>query len=270
MQPFVKWAGGKKQLLTILTANMPKQYNRYYEPFVGGGALLLNIRPNSPVINDINKSLINTYTCIRDYPDKVISIINQWDQSIIQNSKNIYYEARNIFNTKLINNEYDVELAGLFIFLNKHCFNGLFRVNKKGLFNVPYNNSTKNSIIEDNIYKISAYLKNVIIYCDDFINITKQVQKDDFIFFDSPYDELSAMTFNSYTKDGFLEDDHIRLANEFKRLSSIGAYCILTNHNTELINNLYSGFSIQTVSVKRSINRNGNNRTGEEVIIKNF
>lgn len=270
MQPFIKWAGGKKQLLNILNNNLPKQYNCYYEPFVGGGALLFNIQPKKAVINDINKSLIHTYTCIRDYPKELISIINNWDKTIIQDSKNIYYEARNTFNTKLSNNQYDTELASLFIFLNKHCFNGLFRVNKKGLFNVPYNNSIKSSIVEDNIYQISAYLKNVIIHCDDFINITKQASKNDLVFFDSPYDEINNTTFTAYTKDGFTKDDHIRLANEFKRLSNIGVYCILTNHNTKLINELYKGFNIQVINVQRNINRDGKNRTGEEVIIKNF
>jgi len=168
--------------------------------------------------------------------------------------------------------EYDVELAALFVFLNKHCFNGLYRVNGKGLFNVPYNNSRASSVDEKAIREISKYLQEIEILDGDFEDACKGAKKGDFVFLDSPYAPLNPTSFESYTKEGFDVESHKRLARLFDELTARGCYCMLTNHNTALINELYGnkGYRIDVVSVKRYINSDASNRVGEEVIICNY
>ena len=186
--------------------------------------------------------------------------------------KKYYYSLREHYNDKLMKSEYDVELAALFVFINKHCFNGLYRVNGKGLFNVPYNNSRSASVDEKAIMDISKYLKGVSIIDGDFEEACKDAKKGDFVFIDSPYAPLNPTSFESYTKEGFDIESHRRLANLYDELTDRGCYCMLTNHNTELINELYSnsGYKIDVVSVKRMINSDASNRVGEEVIICNY
>lgn len=268
--PFVKWAGGKRQLLTQIKERMPKKFNHYYEPFVGGGAVLFDLLPKNAIINDINKSLINTYRQIKDRPEEFLKVISVFDENIIDGGKEYFYSRREFYNDKMMKAEFDIELAALFVFLNKHCFNGLYRVNGKGLFNVPYNNSKKASCTEENIMEISEYLKTITILEGDFENACEEATKEDFMFLDSPYAPLNPTSFESYTKEGFNIESHKRLANLFKELSERGCYCMLTNHNTEFINELYSDFKREVVSVKRSINVNANKRTGEEIIITNY
>ena len=144
--PFVKWAGGKRQLLPQIRERMPQHYNRYFEPFVGGGAVLFDLQPEHALINDINKALINAYKIICENPEEFLRAVKQLDNEMQQNGKEYYYAKREDYNDKLMRAEYDVELAALFVFINKHCFNGLYRVNGKGLFNVPYNNSRRTSV----------------------------------------------------------------------------------------------------------------------------
>lgn len=268
--PFVKWAGGKRQLLTQIKERMPKKFNHYYEPFVGGGAVLFDLLPKNAIINDINKSLINTYRQIKDRPEEFLKVISVFDENIIDGGKEYFYSRREFYNDKMMKAEFDIELAALFVFLNKHCFNGLYRVNGKGLFNVPYNNSKKASCTEENIMEISEYLKTITILEGDFENACEEATKEDFMFLDSPYAPLNPTSFESYTKEGFNIESHKRLSNLFKELSERGCYCMLTNHNTEFINELYSDFKREVVSVKRSINVNANKRTGEEIIITNY
>ncbi|MDD4782014.1 MAG: Dam family site-specific DNA-(adenine-N6)-methyltransferase, partial [Tissierellia bacterium] len=145
ISPFVKWAGGKRQLLEEINKRMPKNYNRYFEPFVGGGAVLFDMQPKDAIINDINKSLINAYRQIKQSPIELIKAIDEFDCKIPEDGKTYYYDIREKYNDKLMQDDFDVELAAMFIFINKHCFNGLYRVNGKGLFNVPYNNSRQAS-----------------------------------------------------------------------------------------------------------------------------
>lgn len=159
LSPFLKWAGGKRQLLDKILDRMPTNYNNYYEPFIGGGALLFELQPDSAVINDINASLINTYRIIADRPHEFISTVMELDSKMPKDGKTYYYSLRKRYNNKLVKEEYDTELAALFVFLNKHCFNGLYRVNGKGLFNVPYNNSKRESINNESIIAVSEYLK---------------------------------------------------------------------------------------------------------------
>ncbi len=275
--PFVKWAGGKRQLLPQIRERMPEKYNCYYEPFVGGGAVIFELQPEKALMNDINKALINTYRQICSVPEAFLKEVNQFDLEMGQQGaenlgKEYYYSLRGHYNRKLEKAEYDVELAALFVFLNKHCFNGLYRVNAKGLFNVPYNNSRGVSVDEKVIMDVSKYLQGVTILDGDFEAACVNAGKGDFLFLDSPYAPLNPTSFESYTKEGFDIESHRRLAELYDELTARGCYCMLTNHNTELINELYGnkGYKIDIVSVKRMINSDASNRVGEEVIICNY
>ena len=270
--PFVKWAGGKRQLLPQIKERMPEKYNKYYEPFVGGGALTFELLPVNALINDINKALINAYRQICHAPEAFLQAINKLDSEMWEDGKQYYYSLRERYNDKLMKLEYDVELAALFVFINKHCFNGLYRVNGKGLFNVPYNNSRKPSVEENSIMEISRFLKGVTIMEGDFEIACATAAEGDFVFIDSPYAPLNPTSFESYTKEGFDIESHRRLARLYDELTDRGCYCMLTNHNTQLINELYGnkGYKIDVVSVKRMINSDASKRVGEEVIICNY
>ena len=270
--PFVKWAGGKRQLLSKIQERIPENYNHYFEPFVGGGAVFFGTQPSKALINDINKALINTYQRICDSPKEFLSEVNKIDSEMWEDGKQYYYTIREHYNDKLMKSEYDVELAALFVFLNKHCFNGLYRVNGKGLFNVPYNNSRRVSVNGDSIIEISKYLQGITIIDGDFEDACRDARKGDFVFLDSPYAPLNPTSFESYTKEGFDIESHKRLAKLYDELTMRGCYCMLTNHNTDLINELYGnrGYKIDVVSVRRMINSDASNRVGEEVIICNY
>lgn len=269
MVPFVKWAGGKRQMLEQLKQRMPEQYGTYYEPFVGGGALVLFLDPEKAVINDINQELIHTYTEIRDHLDTLLVLLDSMDQ--VTCTKEFYYEMRERYNEKLKLKDYDAEMAALFIYLNKHCFNGLYRVNTKGQFNVPWNQKTMvRSMDMENIRRISSFLKSVEITCQDFEASLEKAKKGDFVYFDSPYAPLNPSSFDSYTKEGFTEEEHRRLASLFRRLTEQGVSCMLTNHNTELIRELYDGFLMEEIDVRRAINSDPKKRRGKEIIIRNY
>ena len=230
LSPFVKWAGGKRQLLNEIKERMPEGFYRYYEPFVGGGAVVFDILPENAVINDINKALINAYRQICKEPKAFLNIINSLDSKMWEDGKAYYYSLRERYNDKLMQKEYDTELAALFVFINKHCFNGLYRVNGRGLFNVPYNNSRRQSVDTESIYAVSEYLQNVTILEGDFQNACVTARKGDFIFIDSPYAPLNPTSFESYTKEGFDIESHRRLAELFDELTQRGCKCMLTNH----------------------------------------
>lgn len=270
--PFVKWAGGKRQLLPQIKERMPEKYNRYFEPFVGGGAVLFELLPENALINDINRALINVYTKICEEPEAFLKAVRKLDEGMWEDGKAYYYFLRECYNDKLMKSEYDTEQAALFVFINKHCFNGLYRVNGKGLFNVPYNQSRRASVDEKLIRDVSKSLQGVIIMNGDFEDACANAAEGDFVFLDSPYAPLSPTSFESYTKEGFDIESHRRLARLYDDLTARGCYCMLTNHNTEFIKELYGnkGYKIDIVSVKRMINSDASNRVGEEVIICNY
>lgn len=272
LQPFVKWAGGKRQLLSEIQSRLPKTYKNYYEPFVGGGAVYFQLTPKGATINDINTSLINAYMQIRDNPDELVDYLEKLDngQSDSSDAKSYYYSAREHYNERITSEVYDALTAALLIYINKHCFNGLYRVNSKGRFNVPFNNSEQRSYALDNIMKLSAVLKNTTILNQDFEATCSNAKAGDFVFFDSPYAPLNPTSFESYTKEGFSEEEHIRLGRLYKNLSDRGCYCMLTNHNTPLIQELYKDYNVDVVSVRRSINSDASKRTGTEVIVTNY
>jgi len=271
-KPVIKWAGGKTQLLDAITANLPKSYNRYFEPFIGSAAVLLHITPATAYINDINAQLINLYVQLKDAAELVIGIINELDS--IPCDKERYYAVREQYNSKIRAQELDAECAALMIWINKHCFNGLYRVNGKGVFNVPYNNKVNGkSIDETNLRAVSQYLReaNVTIKCADFEFACEQVRAGDFVYFDSPYvPESATASFTDYTQDGFTVKDHERLAALFKRLDLLGAKILLSNNDVPFVRELYAGYEIVPLAVKRMINRDASKRTGREVLIRNY
>lgn len=272
LTPFVKWAGGKKQLIKKIKNKMPNKFGTFYEPFIGGGAVFLNAKPENGVINDINKELINVYRQLKNDPIPVIKAVNELDKN--GGDKEYYYLLRDKYNKKIFKKELDVECAALLIWINKHCFNGLYRVNSKGFFNVPYNNKTTGkSIDENNLIRIGHYLKesNIDIKCEDFEKCCKDVKEGDFVYFDSPYLPVSETAqFTDYTKNGFSMDDHIRLSELFEDLDRRGAKIMLSNHDVKLVYKLYGDYNIESIDVKRSINSNAEKRFGKEVIITNY
>lgn len=276
MQPFVKWAGGKRQLLSKIKSRVPAVFNNYYEPFIGGGALLLDLAHVPSIISDNNHALIEAYETIRDFPGELkeqLNVIQEEHNSIGDKDrvKEFYYTKRSEYNDLIFSRDDLIRKTTLFIYLNKACFNGLYRVNQKGFFNVPSNQKTTiNLYNEKNIDEISAFLRNVAIYNQDFELTVENAQKGDLVFFDSPYAPINPQSFDSYTKEGFSIDEHIRLSELYKTLSKRGVFCILTNHNTELIRELYKDFTIEVVDVKRMINSDSKNREGKEIIVTNY
>ena len=272
-KPFVKWAGGKRQIIDKLKMYAPDEYDTYYEPFVGGGALFFELSPKKAVINDFNAELINVYNvlCNEEKFNKMIRVLNSHETN---HSEDYYYELRNKDRNKSsFGRLADYTRAARTIYLNKACFNGLYRVNSKGEFNVPFGKKTKVNTYEgSNLNLISYYLTNnqITILNEDFESSVSAAKKGDFIYFDPPYDSDTS-TFNSYTEDGFGKEEQVRLARVFKELSDRGCYVMLSNHNTKLINELYSDFNIHVIEAKRNINANGKKRGKvEEVIITNY
>ena len=274
LKPFIKWAGGKQQLLPIIKNKLPKSYNRYIEPFLGSGALLLYLEPIVAIVNDTNEALINLYTQVRDNPNELIDAVSMLDKALKEsyNPKEYYLIIRDEFNRQLSTFQNDLNSAAHFLFINKHCFNGLYRVNNSGMFNVPYNNSLRDSFNRDNILQVSKYLSsnNITIMNKDFWEPCKLAEKGDFVCIDSPDEPIKDNSFDKYNKDDFDAFDHYRVYDIFKYLTEKGVYCMLTNHNVPIIRKRYSKYNIDIIEVHRSINCLGTNRKGEEIIVTNY
>ena len=272
-KPFVKWAGGKRQILDKLKKHVPENFDTYYEPFIGGGALLFELSPKKAIINDSNEELMNVYRCLcnEDKFKKMCSVLNHYEK---EHSEEFYYEIRNKDRSiSSYNRLSDYTKAARTIYLNKACFNGLYRVNSKNQFNVPFGKKTKVNTYEgSNLITVSNYLTiiDVTILCVDFEEAVKDAKKGDFVYFDPPYDSDTS-TFNSYTEDGFGKEEQVRLARVYKELANRGVYVMLSNHNTSLVKELYKDYNIDVIEAKRNINSNGKKRGYvEEVIITNY
>ncbi len=272
-KPFVKWAGGKRQILDKLKEYVPVEYNTYYEPFVGGGALLFELAPKHAVINDLNKELMNTYKvlCDEEKFKKMCRVLNNYEAN---HSEEFYYEIRNKDRNKNTYNKLsDYTRAARTIYLNKACFNGLYRVNSKGEFNVPYGKKTKvNTYDGNNLITVSNYLtmNDIKILNVDYKEALKTAKKGDFVYIDPPYDSDTAI-FTNYTETGFNKDSQRELAFVFKELSDKGVFVMLSNYNTTLIQDLYKGYHIHLIEAKRNINANAKKRgIVFEVIITNY
>lgn len=266
-QPFVKWAGGKRQLIKVLINNLPPSFNRYIEPFVGGGALLFEVLPHKAIINDINTELINAYRVIRDNIDALIENLKKH-----KNEEEYYYKIRSLDPEKLS----AVERASRFIYLNKTCFNGLYRENSKGKFNVPFGRHKNPKILdEENLRAVSEYLNTaeISILNLDYKEVCKLAEKGDFVYLDPPYYPISkSSSFTKYHKLNFTERDQIELAKVFRELDRKGCYVMLSNSNTEFIRELYKEYDIWEISANRFINCKGDKRekANVEVLIKNY
>ncbi|MCX6682199.1 MAG: DNA adenine methylase [Methanoregula sp.] len=274
MKPFVKWAGGKRQLLNEIEKRLPNNWNTYYEPFFGGGALLVNLQNEEKifkaVISDLNSELINLYNVVKKNPDKLIDALSHKE---FENSEDAFRNLKNEFNTLTGLPGNKVRRAALLIYLNKHGYNGLWRVNSKGKFNVPFGRYAKRSIpTEHSILKFSNLLKKVKILNLDFEQAVKSAKKGDFVYFDPPYHPISkTANFTDYNSNGFTFDDQKRLANVFKKLSKKGVQLMLSNSKVSEIEDLFVGFTIDTVEAKRFINCNGERRNGtKEIIVTNY
>ncbi|CCY94136.1 adenine-specific DNA methyltransferase [Firmicutes bacterium CAG:884] len=272
-KPFVKWAGGKRQIIDKLKEYVPDEYDTYYEPFVGGGALLFELAPKKAVINDLNEELMNVYNCLcnEEKFKKMCNLLNHYEA---EHSEEFYYEIRNKDKNKNAYNRLsDYTKAARTIYLNKACFNGLYRVNSKNEFNVPFGKKTKINTYEgSNLITVSNYLtmNDIKIQSVDFEESLKTAKKGDFVYIDPPYDSDTS-TFNNYTEDGFGKEEQRRLAKVYKDLDKRGVYVMLSNHNTNLINELYKDYHIHIIEAKRNINANGKKRGKvEEVIITNY
>ncbi len=272
-KPFVKWAGGKRQILDKLKKYVPNEFNTYYEPFIGGGALLFELSPKKAVINDSNQELMNVYNCLcnEEKFKKMCNVLNHYER---EHSEKFYYEIRNKDrDKKKYNRLSDYTKAARTIYLNKACFNGLYRVNSKNEFNVPFGKKEKvNTYDGGNLITVSNYLtmNDIKILSIDFEESVKDAKKGDFVYFDPPYDS-DTKTFNSYTEEGFGKEEQRRLAKVFKELDKKGVYVMLSNHNTLLVNELYQDYYIHHIEAKRNINSKGSKRGKvEEVIITNF
>lgn len=274
MSPVVKWAGGKRQILEKLKANLPEKFNNYFEPFIGGGALLFDLAPKNATINDVNQELLAIYTCLKD--DELFRLmLEELDKHEKYHSEEYYYQVREWDRDPRFELEPLWKRAARAIYLNKSCFNGLYRVNAKGYFNVP--SAKKEHVVtysKANMEEIHEYFKddNVTILSGDFVEATRNAHEGDFVYFDPPYDSWEDKeSFTAYSKFDFNKDDQRRLADCFKDLTNRGVKCMLSNHNTAYINELYNGFNIQVIKAKRMINANAAGRGAvEEVIITNY
>jgi len=284
-KPFLKWAGGKNQLLNKIDKELPVSITRYFEPFLGGGAVLFHIlkkyNPKYVFVSDINKELINTYNVLKNNPNE---LIKELEKHKIKHSKEHYYITRglesritkqlglSLRDSSKIYYETDIKRAAKFIYLNKTCFNGLYRVNKNNKFNVPMGRYKDPQIYnKSNLLEISKLLKNTIIKAISYEKILNYVKKDDFIYLDPPYDQLNNNSFTTYTKYDFTRKDQVKLKEFYDILHKKGCKILESNSSTEAIQKLYKKYKIIQINAKRMINCDGKKRGNiKEVLIKNY
>ena len=274
LQPFVKWAGGKRQIMDKLLEFKPKKFRHYYEPFVGGGALLLELLPIHATINDSNKELMYVYKCLRNKRlfKKFWELCKFHEEN---HSEEYYYKVRDLDRKKTVYAKMTmVEKAARCVYLNKACFNGLYRVSGKGYFNVPSGKKEKVKCFDDkNMLELHKYFhkRKPVILCKDFVEAVKTAKAGDFVYFDPPYDVVGEQSFTSYTAGGFGKAEQTRLRDLIKELTDKGVLVMASNANTEFIQELYKDFNIHVISAKRMINSKGDGRGAvEEVIITNY
>lgn len=289
-RPFIKWVGGKTQILDEIRKHYPLQIERYCEPFVGGGAVLFDVlqklRPQKVLINDINSALINTYSEIKSncgsLLKNLLSLRDMYKSMSTDKRKSLFYKKRNEFNSLSSNGSKQerLEKATLFIFLNKTCFNGLYRVNKKGEFNVPFNNA-KNPLIydEENLRACSELLQNVEITCGDYKSCVNFCNEKTFVYIDPPYRPLTKTSaFTSYSENGFNDKEQVELEKFVNEISQKEAKFLLSNSDPknvdekdEFFDELYKNFSIKRISASRMINSNAKKRGAvSELLVTNI
>lgn len=270
VQPFLKWAGGKRQLLPEIRKYVPSKYTTYYEPFVGGGAVLFSLQPKTAIVNDSNEELINVYNVIKTDVEGLIRELKKH-----KNTKEHFYKIRELDRSGQFAKMNNVEKAARIIYLNKTCYNGLFRVNSQGQFNVPFGSYDNPEIVNEIILRaVSNYLKStkITFFNEDFATALKGVKKGGFVYLDPPYDPVSdTSSFTGYTLNGFDQNEQIRLKNTCDELHKKGCKFLLSNSATEFIKELYSDYTIEVVQVGRNINSVASKRGKiEEVLVRNY
>ncbi|HFI0702823.1 TPA: DNA adenine methylase [Streptococcus suis] len=272
LQPFTKWTGGKRQLLPVIKSLMPDNYNSYFEPFIGGGAVFFELTPQKAIINDFNSELINCYRQIKDNPQKLIELLIEHQKN---NSKDYYLELRSVDRDGRIHTMTDTERAARIMYMLRVDFNGLYRVNSKNQFNVPYGRYKNPKIVDsDLILSISHYLNNnnITILTGDFEKAVEDAGAGDFVYFDPPYIPLSETSaFTSYTHEGFSYEDQVRLRDVFRKLDKKGAYVMLSNSSSPLVEELYKGFNVHKVEATRTNGAKASSRGKiSEFIVTNY
>lgn len=271
VKPFLQWVGGKRGMLPQYSEYFPAQINNYFEPFVGGGAVFFSVLPNKAVISDNNPELIKTYEAVRDNPEEIIKLLSELKK---KHSKELYKAIRELDRKyELFKDFTKVEIAARMIYLNQTCFNGVYRVNKKGQFNVPIGSSLNRLICDKKgIINASRILKNAKILCIDFEKSLKIAEKTDFIYLDPPYEPISKYSdFTRYTKEKFYQEDQLRLKKTFDKLNKKGCKVMLSNSDCEYIRQLYNEYKIIKVYSSRTLNCKKDKRGQvSEVLIMNY
>lgn len=269
--PVLKWVGGKRQLMGEIEKVLPKTYTTYYEPFIGGGAVLFELQPKKAVINDVNSELINLYNVIKDDVELLIEDLRKHE-----NTSEYFYTIREMDRDReLYEKLSNIEKASRIVYLNKTCFNGLFRVNKSGEFNSPFGKYKNPNIVDEvTLRAVSKYFNkaDIKILNSDFEQSLKGIRKGSFVYLDPPYDPVSSSAnFTGYDKGGFNRDEQIRLKKLCDKLDKKGVKFLLSNSATDFIKDLYKDYNIKVVKAKRAINSNGSAR-GEvdEVLVRNY
>lgn len=267
-KPVIKWVGGKRQLINELKSFLPKKYNRYFEPFIGGGALFFSLKHHNSFISDYNHELTNLYSIIKEKPNELIENLKKH-----KNTEEYYYEIRALDrDEKKYKRLSNVSKASRFIYLNKTGFNGLYRVNQNGQYNVPYGKYKHPVWLDEkNLLDCSQLLAHTEIQTGDFEIIKQHLKAEDFVYFDPPYAPLNKSSFTSYTHNGFDYDMQQRLKNLCDYIDSIGAYFMLSNSYTEYILDLYKNYDIKTVMANRAVNCKATGRSKiKEVFVINY
>ncbi|MCM3398210.1 DNA adenine methylase [Oceanobacillus profundus] len=274
LQPYLKWAGGKRQLLPEIRKYRPQNFNTYYEPFVGAGAVLFDLQPKNSIINDVNSELVNTYKVLKSKQglEELLQLLQHHKEN---NSKEYFYQVRDEDRDESYKNKSEIEKAARLIYLNKTCFNGLFRVNSQGQFNVPFGNYKNPQIVNEIVLRaVHNYLNSaeVEILNQDFQEVLSTAEKGDFIYLDPPYDPVSSTSsFTGYSLDGFNREDQIRLRDTFVELDKRGCKVLLSNSATGFIKEIYGSYKIEIVSAKRNINSVASKRGKiDEVLVMNY
>jgi len=287
-KPFLKWAGGKSQHLDKFREMYPTDFKIYIEPFVGGGAVLFDILQrftlDKAVIIDLNKELINCYRCIKQDVEEIIKQLEQLKSEFISlnaaGQEKFYLDIRKRYNETVLNREHDFEKAANFIFLNKTCFNGLYRVNSKGEFNVPFAKSKNPSVYDrENLTLVSKLLQNVTIIHGDYKQCLDYIGEGTFVYCDPPYRPLSASaSFVGYSQNGFNDDDQREVASFIKKLSERGCLVMLSGADPKnadpedsFLDELYNGFDIMRINARRMINCRADKRGNiTEIVVRNY
>lgn len=271
LKPILKWVGGKRQLLDSILPLLPKNPKLYVEPFVGGAAVLLAKHPKHALVNDYNAELINVYKIVRDEPDALLELLKEHARKNESDGSEYYYAIRAMDREPDFDSLNEIVRAARIIYLNKTCFNGLYRVNSSGQINSPYGRYKHPNIVnEPGIRALSRYLQGDIeLRCGDYADVLSGLEKGAFVYFDPPYMPLSqSSSFTGYTEGGFSYEEQVRLRNECMKLRERGIRFVESNSDCDEIRELYSDFTIKTVQAKRAINSRGDKRGAvNEVLI---